>query len=228
MKGSRLAAIVALAAGGAGMAFPGESSFRALYVGYHPTQRLDAQSTVGVDPDETTRSHRTFEADPASGPGLEFSQRFGRWWGYTVHLSRGVLEFSRHEVVQRLDGAGRPTSPAEISESRDETVFIPLLGLLNIHLLPPGRFDLYAGPLVGYSWYDELFDGWVDDHFIYGLGAGLDVGLGGGWAFSAALRFVEAEAEPREGGPLVDGTGEINVDPWQVQLGIAYRFGGER
>jgi outer membrane protein W len=104
-------------------------------------------------------------------------------------------------------------------------VFVPLFGVFDFHLLPPGRFDLYAGPLLGYSWYDELFGASIDDHFIYGLGAGLDVVVGGRWAISGAVRFIQAEAEFREATGSLKGLGEINEDPWQVEIGVAYRFG---
>jgi len=202
-----------------------QASFRALYVGYHPSQGLESQETALIDPFTVQKSSLAYQAGASSGPALEFSQRFGRWLGYTVHLSYCTLEFSRHEETREIDSEGQSTALTGVSDISDETVFIPLIGIFDLHFLPPGRVDLYAGPLVGYTWYDELFSGWVDDHFIYGFGGGIDVSLGRHWGLSAALRYIQAEAEPREGGPILNGTGEINVDPWQVELGIVYRFG---
>jgi hypothetical protein len=204
---------------------PTRSVGRVLFVDYRPTGELVAQDTVS-GPAIVAKTNREYQAQGASGPALEFSQRFGRWFGYTAHLSFATLEVARSERTRVIDAITTATLARESSEIWDETTILPLFGVFDVHFLPPGRWDLYAGPLVGFAWYDDLFGGWVDDHFLYGLGTGCDLELGSGFALSAIVRFIQAETEPREGGPLLRGTGEINVDPWQLAIGVAYRFGG--
>lgn len=215
--------ILFLAARDARAGAPTRSVGRVLFVDYRPTGELVAQDTVR-GPAIVEKTHLDYQAQGASGPALEFSQRFGRWFGYTAHLSHATLEVSRRERTRVVDATTATTLHWESSEIWDETSIIPLFGVFDVHLLPPGRWDLYAGPLFGFSWYDDLFEGRVDDHFLYGIGTGLDVELGSGFALSAVVRFIQAETEPREGGPLLRGTGEINVDPWQLSVGMAYRF----
>ena len=173
----------------------------------------------------TGERHVAYQAQGTSGAALEFAQRFGRWFGYTAHLSHVTEEFTRYEHARVFDPATATTISDTVSEVSDETKFVPLFGVFDVHLLPPGRFDLYAGPLLGYVWYDAMYGAKIDDHFIYGLGAGLDVGLGDRWAISGGVRFIQAEAEFREATGSLKGIGEINVDPWQVEIGVAYRFG---
>jgi hypothetical protein len=178
-----------------------------------------------AQPDEAY-SVVTYEPENASGPSVELAQRLGRWFGWSVQLAYVTLEVERHENVRVLDAGTGATLSRSTFDRSDETVFIPLSGQFDFHFLPPGRYDLYASALLGYSWYDELYGGWVDDHFFYGWDVGLDVGVTKQWAISAVARFLQVEAEPREGGYLLRQTaGEINVDPWQLAVGLAYRFG---
>lgn len=202
---------------------PTRSVGRVLFVDYRPTGELVAQDTVR-GPEIVERTNREYQAQGASGPALEFSQRFGRWFGYTAHVSHATLEVTRSERTRVIDATTAATLDRASSEIWDETTILPLFGVFDVHLLPPGRWDLYVGPLFGFAWYDDLFGGWVDDHFLYGFGTGFDVELGSGFALSGIVRFIQAETEPREGGPLLRGTGEINVDPWQLSFGVAYRF----
>lgn len=213
-----------LVARGANAGGPTQSVGRVLFVDYRPTGELLAQDTLRLSA-AVTKTNLDYQPQGASGPALEFSQRFGRWFGYTAHVSHATLEVSRRERTRVVDAITATTIEREASELWDETTILPVFGAFDVHLLPAGRWDLYVGPLFGFAWYDDLFGGWVDDHFLYGLGTGLDVELGSGLALSAIVRFIQAETEPREGGPLLRGTGEINVDPWQLSLGVAYRFG---
>lgn len=202
-----------------------QSIARALYAGYVPVGGgLLVEQVTYEPPPAETRTVVTYEAGSASGPAFEYADRIGRWFGWSVQVAYATLEIERHESSRVVDAETGALLSRSESSSSDETVFVPLSGQFDVHLLPPGRFDPYAQLLFGFSWFDEIFGGWVDDHFYYGWGAGLDINLTDRWAIAAVVRFLQVEAEPREGGAVLRGTGEIDVDPWQFAVGVAYRF----
>lgn len=202
---------------------------RAFYTGYVPAgDGLVVEQVAPASPSAEIRTVVTYEAGDTTGPAFEYAHRTGRWFGWSVEVAYATLEIERRESKRIVElETGATLSRSEFRTS-DETVFVPLSGQFDVHLLPAGRTDLYAQLLVGFCWFDEIFGGWVDDHFHYGWGAGLDVDLTERWAIAGIVRFLQVEAEPREGGALLRGTGEIDVDPWQFAVGLAYRPGPRR
>lgn len=196
---------------------------RAFYTGFFPAgDGLVARPVAPAPRSAEIRTEVTYEAGDTTGPALEYAQRIDRWFGWSVQVAYATLEIERLESSRVVDlETGATLSRAEFRTS-DETVFVPLSGQFDVHLLPPGRVDLYAQLVFGFSWFDEVFGGWVDDHFHYGWGAGLDIDLTERWAIAGVVRYLQVEAEPREGGAVLRGTGEIDVDPWQVAVGVAY------
>jgi outer membrane protein W len=94
---------------------------------------------------------------------------------------------------------------------------------VNYRVLERDRVELFVGPTVGYAFWGDLETGLgdfsADDEFVYGVNLGLDVPVGGGkWGVSGALGYLFSEIG-------LEGSGsDLGVDPFQLKLGLSYRF----
>lgn len=99
----------------------------------------------------------------------------------------------------------------------------PLLFSGNYHVPTSGSLDVCVGTTLGYRlWGDLKVDNLgsvnTDGEFTYGINSGVDLPLKGNWAFTAGLRYPFQEADAEDAG------GEIDVNPFVLRAGIAYRF----
>ncbi len=226
MRGFRAAWLFVLFSCATGPVVFGGGTGRALFVAFLPTESVVSTETTSDDIGIVEQSAIRYLARDSVGMGLEYSQRFGRWFGVTAHFSYTRQTFERHEHTLTFDSVSGAQLGESVVDMTDTTVFAPLLGVFDIHMLRPGRFDLHAGPLFGYTWYDTLFGGIVDDHFVSGVNLGFDVVLSDRWALSTTAIYFDSEAEPQHGASRLRKSGEINVDPLQFEFGVAYRFDG--
>jgi outer membrane protein W len=181
--------------------------------------RLEFTGDLTVEPDAALGLHGSWE--------WRFSDRFG--------LELGLVG-ADHDVEGRLTGVARVIRNADnaildemmVDETEDiaEIQVTPWVFGALAHLTPEARVDVWIGIDLAYVMYDDLeIDGEsvpMDDELTGGAVVGLDVPLGdGAWAVSGAIRYIATEAEPSDSGPDAEAVG---VDPWIVQVGLAYRF----
>ena len=105
---------------------------------------------------------------------------------------------------------------------------------VNYHFLEPeSKFDLWAGPFIGFVSFDDVtyraddVAGSTDptrvkfdDAFTWGLQVGFDVPARKGFSFFGALRWFSLELEPTN----VDDTIDFNLNPLMWNAGVSYRF----
>ena len=143
------------------------------------------------------------EADSALGLDASFEYKFSKAWG----VEAAVL-YANHDV--EADGQ----KIGDISQT-------PLLFSANYHVPSSGKADFYVGPTLGYTFWgdlkvDEVGSVNTDGEFTYGINSGVDVPLGGNWAFTGGVRFLFLKAD-------TEGA-EVDVNPLSLRAGIAYRF----
>lgn len=163
------------------------------------------------------------EADDAFGFGLGYEYQFTDLMGVDFNLL-----WANHDAKSG-------------SETLGDTTVTPLTVGLNFHLSKNDKFDFFLGPLVGYVMYDDIsvkdeFGGGdikLKNDFGYGLQLGLDVPFNENWAFTAGLIYLQTKAEIDEdvaghdGGMETassDNTDEIDINPWILRAGLAYKF----
>lgn len=111
-----------------------------------------------------------------------------------------------------------------------------ILGL-NFHLVRSEKLDFYAGPLVGYAFYDDKVVRGVkivmDPEVLYGLNAGLDVPINEqGWFFNCSFKYfqqqVSADHKFGDGPGAANGHDtletEFDLNPYVLTAGLAWRF----
>mgnify|MGYP001049727342 CR=1 FL=1 len=157
----------------------------------------------------------TMEADDAIGYGLGYEYYHNELMSFAASIW-----FADHDVT--IDVPDELTVLAEYDYG--SVAWMPILFDANFHVLKGKPVDLYLGPTLGYSmWDDWEFEGdtqKIKDQFVYGLNFGLDVPFAENWAFTAGLRYLFVEAEPDE-----DDSGDaIGVDPLVLTVGIGYKF----
>lgn len=141
----------------------------------------------------------------------------------------GTVMFANHDFDSTMQVFNDGVLEFEESFSWGETSMMPVLFSVHFHVVRNDALDLYAGPTVGYVFYDdlEIFDGEVlvwnlNDDFGYGAVAGLDASVGGGWSFSATLRYLATGAELDEREQLT--VFDIDIDPVMIQAGASRRW----
>ena len=223
-------------------AIEGESRFRfgALYVS--PTGDLSAPQALDLiipgpngDFPATIFVDSVLEADDGLGFELGFEHRATSLIGVEFTLARVSHDVDLEVAGTRTtiaDPLGNPgdtvtvTVPASSQKFGDITQTPINIGL-NFHLLKDAPVDLYVGPNIGYTLWNDLevenspVEISIDDEFTYGAQVGLDVPFGDTWAFNVQLRYrlLEAAAEDDS-----EGDDVIEVDPAEARVGFAVRF----
>lgn len=146
----------------------------------------------------------SLEATEELGWEFGIGGRFSERWGF---------ELSYVNATQDVDFGG---------DRVGEIDFEPISATLEFHLVPGRAFDLWIGPTVSWvRWGDlELENGTeieTDAESAFGATLGFDIGLGDRLALTAALRYLDADADLR-------GFEALAVDPLFARVGLAVRF----
>jgi outer membrane protein W len=183
---------------------------RPFVVGFFPSdQRVDDVQATMSPPDDPARV--IYHSDGGIGIGVE----------YLVNDRIGV------------DGRAVMSRPAAVLNvgpelDHDDLYLSSLTVGPNFHFGNSQRADWFAGPYIGFARLKDAtlatpsasFSTDFDTEFVYGAQAGVDVAFreGSAWSFHGGLMKTFAEFED-------DDTGlELDLDPWQVLLGVARKF----
>jgi len=120
---------------------------------------------------------------------------------------------------------------------------VPPTLTLQYHFLPDGQIRPYVGAGLNYTIFIDENEGTVavdteyDDGVGYALQIGTDIGITENFAFNIDLKklYLETEAEVTVPGAALEpllGPGipnttvetDVDIDPWLLGFGIAYRF----
>lgn len=191
--------------------------------------------------------------DYAVADDVELDSGWGLTFAYEYRFTdmiglEGSLSWSKHDFKAKDHATG------EEVESDEDTAMMPLAVALNIHPLKDSKVDLYFGPVVAWVMYDDIEIDDVESDFnaaqgsylkieadndiAWGVQIGMDVPINDrGLAFNAALKYFMTKykadmtyhhGEMEEPFLAADGDAtdemEIDVNPWIVQVGLAYRF----
>jgi outer membrane protein W len=142
-------------------------------------------------------------ADNASAFFLGYEGRLAPWFGLEFLASYAKPEFHAFPVD------GSPGTNVE------EKVYTATIGA-NFHVFSRARFDLYLGPMVGYSFFGDAFD----NAFGYGAVLGADIGITKkGLALVAAIRYMRTDADTSD-----TPSSTVPYNPLLYQLGLGWRF----
>ncbi len=180
----------------------------------------DSLFTSEFHPDGSNeRNYLDAEVGEGFGVSLErlFSPRLG--------LELGLLALGFDvDLMRDIDDAW------EIAE--DDTDFMPITLGLNFHLTPDRKVDFYLGPFLALLQYDDFevrvlgenVESDIGGDVTFGAQAGIDFPVGSKWAFTAAVRYIDAEAEFEDAGFGGGDELELEVNPVIFTAGVALRF----
>lgn len=233
MTKSRLLILVA-----AGLLVAGAAQAREDYIlrfagaSVNPTGdlRVDESEVVPLG-DGTTLfadGNLSVEPDNAFGFCVDVERRVNDLMGISLTLMQTDhdLDAAATETVRIVDDATgavlfQVTDSMSVSAGSEMT---PLLVGTNFHFGPNEKVDLYAGPFVGWIWYDDINLAGerisIDNDWTYGAVVGVDVPFGESkLSFSGAFRYMIATATPDEPDPV-----DLELDPWIAMVGVGYSF----
>lgn len=162
------------------------------------------------------------EVDSSWGLAFSYEYRFNDMLGL-----EGGLAWSKHEF----------SSDDDTGDDNEDTSMMPLSLALNIHPVKDSNVDFYFGPVIAWVMYDDIdidddLKVEADNDIAWGVQLGLDYPLNDqGLAFNAGLKYMMTKYKADvtfEGLDIADSKSsdefEIDVNPWIVQIGLAYRF----
>lgn len=197
--------------------------------------------TVLIDPLITS-----VEAKSATGVFFEWEFMTTDAIGIAVGLATAKhdveIDFSGSAVFTPFDTGLEPEDGTVSGGQDGDLTVMPLTVALNFHFVQNPGVDVYAGPVVGYVFMDDLeidpglgvltfpsftetdsLDGEtvrIDDTFAYGAFVGVDAALGGGgWFFHGSAGYMLFSAEIDE-----PGAPELDIDPFVLRTGVGVRF----
>ena len=169
------------------------------------------------------------DSDNSTGLGVSLEHRLNRRWGFEVGLF-----MADSEADFRADILGPIIIGGVVVDLETEFRFTALTAGFNLHLTPDSPVDLYLGPLVMYSRYDDVFlktrvDGQTfddrlgsDDYLAAGGQIGLDIPFGNrAWGLNLAAHYLRTRLQLDDVG---DGDSRVNYDPLVLHAGLGYRF----
>jgi outer membrane protein W len=116
----------------------------------------------------------------------------------------------------------------DVWEMDDDSVdWLALTAGINFHITKPeSKFDLFAGPFLGYVSYDSasftILDETTrlnfDDEFTWGLQIGFGIPTKKGIGFYGGLRYFDLSADV-SGEPI-----KFDTNPLVLAVGLTYRF----
>lgn len=169
---------------------------------------------LDVIPDED--SDVDAEIDDAITAELDFSYFF------TDNIAAELILAVTNHDVEALDGV----------DLGDVWLLPPTL-TLQYHFMPEAQFRPYVGAGVNYTVFFDEDEGDVaddieyDDGFGFAVQAGFDYGIDDNWAINVDVKKlwlstdVEVDATTALGAVLED---EVDIDPWIIGVGVAYKF----
>jgi outer membrane protein len=99
--------------------------------------------------------------------------------------------------------------------------------LLQYHINPNGRIRPYVGAGLGYMIYYGADKGAVasidyENGISYALQAGVDIGIDEHWAVNLDVKKLFHNTNVTINGGAIEA--DVDLDPWVIGAGIAYRF----
>ncbi len=202
-----------------GFGFGSDGGERRAFEAIGPTGGLE-QNSVALD------------GPTGVGVALEylFNKRIGIEGAVLIGNADGNVDQDRFD----FDPIANTFVPVWIGDDDDVSFTAFTIGV-NFHLTPDRRADLYIGPLLGFTQYDDGqfnlgrggFRVDFDDDSALGAQVGVDVPFkrDGRWGFNSALRYLPSSSEVTNFGVPVGGEDiEIDVDPLLFSAGISIRF----
>lgn len=172
--------------------------------------------------------------DGPAGVGVALEYLFNKRIGIEGALLIGDVDGNFDEDRLDFDPATGGLRMIWVGDDDDVSFTAFTIGV-NFHLTPDHRADVYIGPLLGFTQYDDgqfsLDRGLVrvdfDDDSALGAQVGVDVPFrrDGRWGFNSALRYLPSSTEVTNFGAVVGSDDiEIDVDPLLFSAGISIRF----
>ena len=175
------------------------------------------------------------EADAALGVELGFEYRATDLIGFDISIGRATHDVDltiRSTMTTIPDPLGQPGDTVNVTVAGSEEKFgeatqIPIVLGPTFHVLKDSVVDLYLGPQIGFTIWDDLElergggDVSLDDEFTWGAQVGLDVPLGDTWAFNVMARYRVLEAAVEDDD---EGDDVIDINPVEARIGFSVRF----
>ena len=153
----------------------------------------------------------TLKTERQVGWNLGVEGRFNNWFG---------VELDYVNATQNIKFGG--TTIGDVN-------FSPLTATFDIHVVHTKIVDFYLGPSYSYvNWGDIKVDAsssgitgsseiGTDSAHGWGVGLGIDIGLGKHFAFQGGLKYLDVSLQPQ-------GYSSVAVNPLVGRLGVAVRF----
>jgi outer membrane protein len=183
----------------------GDFMIRGRVIGVLPDESSDVE-TIGGD----------VSVDNAVTPELDFSYFF------TDNIAVELIAATANHEVELHDSAAGDLDLGDVW-------LLPPTLTAQYHFLPQSRFSPYVGAGVNYTLFYGADAGDADDiNYDNGFGPalqfGFDFAISGPWSLNVDVKriWLNTEAEVDALGTTVDA--DVDIDPWIVGAGIAYRF----
>lgn len=174
---------------------------------------------LGVIPDEggTTTVGGKPEIDNSVVPELDISYFIDRDWALEL-----ILATTPHDGELENSALGASTDLGDVW-------LLPPTLLLQRHFTLDSGIKPYIGAGLNYTFFynADAPGGTVtsieyDDGFGFALQVGVDYPLDNGWFLNADVKKLFLSTDVSVNGGAV--TGEVDIDPWIVGVGVGYRF----
>lgn len=171
---------------------------------------------IDVMPDESSSTSIGGEVDGGVGVTPEVDLTYF----FTDHIAAELIAAtSNHEMQAKGTSLG--------TVDLGDTWLLPPTLTAQYHINPHGQFRPYVGAGLGYAiWYNDNAGAMnsidYENSIIYALQAGIDIGLDEHWAVNADVKKMFTNTKAKVNGGAV--TADVDVDPWVIGAGIAYRF----
>lgn len=184
---------------------------------------VDLGASSAFEGGEFDRSQVEFDSEVGYGLAANF------FLGDRISLELGASVFEPETTLTS-------DNPAVPFLTRGTLEMIPITGILQFHILPSSRFDVYVGAGAAYVLFDELnsredidnvdierLD--FEDNAGLAINAGLNLGFTSNLAVNLDAKYVPVESSAEAVfvvGP--NSTAEVAVNPLIVSAGLAFRF----
>ena len=185
---------------------------------------LGVMTDVDSDPIHPTLEGEA-DVDHSVGVEIDFTYFF------TDNIaSELVLGVAQHNVEAKNTNIGTVLGTDQTDFELGDVWLIPPTLLLQYHFMPDAKIRPYFGAGINYTIFFEEDEGLFvndtsyDNSFGYAFQAGMDIGITENFAFNIDLKklFLETEAEVKALGGTFKT--DVDIDPWLLGAGIAYRF----